>query len=113
MNESHRFATIVARVRYKHPIRVGCDDGGRHWLQLAHFHPELNGRKWRLSDHMTDSEVVATAFKACLAWEEHECREAFRYRGQQVFGPHFDVDQLSNLLARNPELIDRREERKE
>lgn len=58
-------------------------------------HPELQaGRKWRLSEHMTHSEVVQTALKAVLAAEEHETREQFHYRGRAIFGPHFNVDVL-------------------
>jgi hypothetical protein len=52
------------------------------------------GRKWRLSLHMTKSEVVATAFKAVMTAVEHETREQFKYRGEAIFGPHHDVDAL-------------------
>ena len=55
------------------------------------------GRKWRLSEHMTKSEIVQTALMAVLAAEEHETREAFRYRGERIFSPHYDVDQLVEL----------------
>jgi hypothetical protein len=55
------------------------------------------GRKWRLSPHMTKGEIVQTAFMACLAWEEHECREAFRYKDQPVFSPHYNIESLVRL----------------
>lgn len=55
------------------------------------------GRKWRLSDHMTKSEVVHTALKAVLTAVEHEAREKFTYRGKPIFGPHFNVDKLVEL----------------
>lgn len=55
------------------------------------------GRKWRLSSYMTRSELVQTAFLACLTAEEHEVRETFRYKGQTVYGPHFDVEKLVEL----------------
>lgn len=60
---------------------------------------EQRGRKWMLSPWMTKSEVVQTAFKAVLAAEEHEAREAFRYKGRTVFGPHFDVEALADLAT--------------
>ena len=66
------------------------------WLQVA-FEADgalQHGRKWRLSPWMTKSEIVQTAFAAVLAAVEHEAREHFLYRGQPVFGPHFDVDAL-------------------
>jgi hypothetical protein len=49
---------------------------------------------------MTKSEVVQTAFKAALTAIEHEARERFTYRGQSIFDPHYDVDQLVELRAR-------------
>jgi hypothetical protein len=58
-----------------------------------------NGRKWFLSNHMTRSEVVQTAFKAVLTAEEHEAREHFKYRGQSIFDPHYDVDKLVELRS--------------
>ena len=55
------------------------------------------GRKWRLSPHMTKSEVIATALKAVLTALEHEAREQFTYRGERIYSPHYDVDQLVAL----------------
>ena len=54
-------------------------------------------RKWRLSVHMTKSEVVQTAFKCYLTSMEHRARESFRYKGKLIFGPHYDVDALVGL----------------
>ena len=51
-------------------------------------------RKWKLSPHMTKSELVQTAFKLCMTSMEHRCRESFLYQGRRVFGPHFDIDRL-------------------
>jgi hypothetical protein len=68
-----------------------------------------HGRKWKLSPHMTRSEVVQTALAAVLAAEEHEARERFTYRGEPIFGPHFDVDALWGLRQ---ELRDEAEDRR-
>jgi len=66
---------------------------------------EHKGRKWLLSQHMTDSEIVQTALLAVLVCEEHEARERFRYRGAAIFGPHQDVEDLvrhpAKLSVRN------------
>lgn len=51
-------------------------------------------RKWFLSYHMTKSEIVQTAFKAVMTAVEHEARENFRYKGEAIFSPHYDVDAL-------------------
>jgi hypothetical protein len=76
----------------------GYDDD---FLQVASSALDLKGRKWRLSEHMTKSEVIQTALMAVLAWEEHEAREAFRYKGRAVFSPHYDVDLLQKLHRLN------------
>ena len=63
-----------------------------------------NGRKWLLSQHMTKSELVQTAFKAVMTAEEHEAREEFRYSNAAIFGPHFDVDRLVDLCDKETAL---------
>lgn len=70
---------------------------------------ESKGRKWRLSPHMTRSEIVQTALKAVLTAEEHEVRERFKYRGQPIFDPHYDVDELWHLRQRGEQALDVRD----
>ena len=43
--------------------------------------------------------MIQTAFKAVLTAEEHETREAFRYKGQAIFAPHYNVEALVALAA--------------
>ena len=57
-------------------------------------------RKWLLSPLMTDSEIVATAFKCVITSLEHEARERFTYKGARIFGPHFDVNELAELARK-------------
>jgi hypothetical protein len=54
-------------------------------------------RKWYISHEATASEVVQTALKLVLTSVEHEAREAFKYCGHAIFGPHLDVDKLLQL----------------
>jgi hypothetical protein len=54
-------------------------------------------RKWQLSEHMVKSEIVQTALKCVLTSAEHRVREHFLYKGERIFGPHFDVDGLWQL----------------
>lgn len=75
-------------------LRVHCPDGrcattGKRW--------HWNGRWWRLSPHMTDSEIVATCFKAVITALEHEAREAFKFKGASVYDAHLDVHELVKL----------------
>lgn len=87
-------------------------DGDQPWLQVRFMEADLGtgghiqqyGRKWRLSRHMTRSELVQTAFLAVLTAVEHEAREGFRYRGRMVFGPHLDVDALAEFVGRRENL---------
>lgn len=53
-----------------------------------------HGRKWYVSSHATDGEVVQTALKSVLTALEHEAREDFTYRGRAIFGPHCSLDAL-------------------
>lgn len=65
------------------------------------------GRKWLLSDHMTDGEIVQTAFKAILTAVEHEVRETFLYKGAAIFDPHYDIEKLVELRKRPDALKER------
>jgi hypothetical protein len=99
--EFARIARLLGDVEYGRNTgwRVAPDGS---WLQVVRFadatkagdSASLFGRKWRLSPHMVRAEVVQTAFAAVRAFEEHEARELFRWRGRAVFGPHIDLDAL-------------------
>lgn len=66
------------------------------------------GRKWALSKHMTDGEVVQTAFLAIMTAMEHEIREQFKYKGQAVFDPHYNINKLVEL-RRQPDALKERD----
>jgi Nucleoside 2-deoxyribosyltransferase like len=63
-------------------------------------HQTYYSRKWHIAKTATESDVVRTAFKAAVTWQEHEAREAFTYRGVPVFGPHGNVEDLLRLYRR-------------
>lgn len=78
-----------------------------HWylqLRFGDLDDVQLGRKWKLSPHMTKSEVVQTAFLAVKTAVEHELRESFRYSGRAIFNPHFDVDKLAELAKHSHNL---------
>jgi hypothetical protein len=56
-----------------------------------------SGRKWAISQHMTETEVVKTALKAVLAAQEHETLEKFKYKDVSIFDPHISVKDLLEL----------------
>lgn len=108
--------TIISRIKYKEWFIDVKDSEGRAYLQVSFVAPDIatgerevqKGRKWWLSPHMTETEIVTTAFKAVVAAEEHEVRENFRYDDQLIYNPHFNVNDLVKLAktaisdARNP-----------
>ena len=66
-------------------------------------------RKWFISDHATESEIVQTALKCVLTSAEHRVREHFLYGGARLYGPHMNVHKLLELVhGQDP--LDRREE---
>lgn len=103
-----RFLDILKDVQFNDYSFIVGKDGENYYMQALFDAPCNNfggvvttqsTRKWRLSVHMTKSEVVQTALKLVLTSIEHEAREKFKYRGQPIFGPHYDVDQLVDIVA--------------
>jgi hypothetical protein len=97
---------LIAQIKYKPGWRITVHGTpGNFYLQIrfesedptTRVVGEQSGRKWFLSPHMTDGEVVQTALMAVLAAEEHEAREFFTYRGRAIFGPHFNLQKLIAL----------------
>lgn len=83
-------------------------DGDRPYLQIKFQAPcnmtgetySQSGRKWMLSYHMTDDEIVSTALKATLTAVEHEAREQFKWRDQPIYRPHYNIYELHKLSSR-------------
>lgn len=85
-------------------------DEHRPYLQIRFLAPcnmnkghtyEQTSRKWFLSFHMTDDEVVSTALAATKMCIEHEMRELFKWRGEPIYRPHYDIHALHKLSADN------------
>lgn len=97
---------VLAKVSYKNWILTigemgktinGTDYPVTKYLQWSGIAGDWKSRKWLLSEHMTTSELVQTAFLAALTAEEHECREEFKYKGVALYGHHFHIDALVEL----------------
>jgi hypothetical protein len=109
-----RLDDIVGRVEYEEKrFRTGVY--GHGWfVQVEYTEPDVRtgepalqrGRKWLVSRHATDSEVVQTCFAAVLASAEHQAREHFKYapsrseRPRAIFGPHFSSDVLYGICGK-------------
>lgn len=87
-----RYQFVFRRFPYFH-LRVACDGVDNETGEPTRW----QGRKWSLSKHMTDGEVVQTAFLAARVADEHELREQFTYKGETIFNPHYDIDRLVDL----------------
>ena len=59
--------------------------------------------KWYVSPHITKSELVQLCLKCVISAEEHESRLNFKYKGAQIFKPHYDVEDLVNLSKKSEE----------
>ena len=88
-------------------FHVGTYEDGQPYLQVLFYDKDrITGerelqrcRKWVLSFHMVNSEVVRTAFQAVMAAMKHEVEEAFRYKGRRIFNPHMDLDKLADAMV--------------
>ena len=95
-----RIENLVSQIKYKDWDIIVAPMGGGHSIQvvLSSFDPQTGapwrGRKWYISNFMTDEEIVSTIFKAILTAEEHECRENFLFKGKAIYGPHLSLDAL-------------------
>lgn len=71
-------------------LEADIDVGGPPILQSA--------RKWYISPWMTETEIVETAFLACQRSMEHVLKEHFKYKGERVYSPHFDIDARLDIV---------------
>jgi hypothetical protein len=83
-----------------------CEDkvnvGGRIYLQVDYEAPctktnnleSWKGRKWYLSEFMTDDEIVKTAYCAFQSAVTHEIMEGFKFDNVIVFNPHINFREL-------------------
>ena len=96
---------VLGQVKYKDWMLHHEFKPGEAYLQWSFTAPDYTTpadpgahlwftRKYRLSMYMTESELVQTAFFAALQAEEHECREAFKYKGGAPFNPHININAL-------------------
>lgn len=88
----------------KFELRVEQDNkhGGRFFLQVFYNSPcsktgevkEWRGRKWYLSEHMLEDEIVKTVYSAFKACVEHEIMEGFKIGDTVLFNPHTNYKHL-------------------
>jgi len=60
----------------------------------------LKGRKWYLSEFMTEDEIVKTCYAAFEACVKHEIMEGFCVDGQILFNPHVNFEELLKISSK-------------
>lgn len=78
-----------ARVFIQLQYSSKCNKGGEQ--------EEWRGRKWYLSEHMTDDEIVKTCYTAFKTCVEHEVMEGFQVDGKILFNPHLNFEELLKI----------------
>lgn len=79
--------------------------GGRIYVQVYYEAPCTNtgevqdwkGRKYYLSDFMTEDEVVKTCYVAFEQAVKHEVMEGFKFDGVILFNPHVNFRELLKI----------------
>ncbi len=64
---------------------------------------DQHSRKWYVSKHMTETEIVETAWACYQRSVIHQAAEHFTYRGRRVYSPHFKIEdrlRIENYDAR-------------
>lgn len=88
------------KIRVEHDNVHG--EKGRIFLQVTYDAPcthtgeDLNwhGRKWYLSEYMTDDEIIKTSYAAFEAAVKHEIMEGFKVDNIILFNPHLSYTEL-------------------
>lgn len=107
---SEAFREVWMGVSYKegYGILLARDqksDDGRFYYQVECDRPDSftgevstgRGGKAYLSPHMTVSELTRLVFGLFKAYEEHECREFFKWKGRSIYGPHISSEALWSI----------------
>jgi hypothetical protein len=100
----HRVTMSLMGQQFKLRVEYDCKDplSGRLFIQVVYDAPcsktghadTWKGRKWQLSEHMTDDEIVKTMYAAFEAAVKHEILEGFKVDGRVLFNPHVNFEEL-------------------
>ncbi len=93
----------VFGIKVENDLKVNT--GGRTYIQMVYssvctksgVEEIWKGRKWYLSEHMTDDEIIKTSFAAFEAAVKHEVLEGFKVDGKVLFNPHINFEELLKI----------------
>lgn len=108
MMSLHEIELIVKQVAYRDWKFVVRTDDNRPYLQIEFMAADSHNpdgpvelqksRKWWLSHHMCENEIVRTCYKALKTAVEHEVDENFTYMCEKIFNPHMNYRNLAFLM---------------
>ena len=111
-----RLKEILNNVEFGDEKFVASEKGDGFLIQLQYMEPDIDNptgppqlqkaRKWYISSHVSESEIVQTCLLACLTSMEHRTRERFKYLGARLYGPHIDVyahREIANRTSHRPD----------
>lgn len=111
MQTLDKIKSIVSHVKYKDWQFVVGKKGDGFLIQVQFMGEDTDGsgklelqkcRKWFVSQHSVDSEVIRSCFLAIRQAEEHELCEHFHYKGHQVYNPHLDMNSMAEFISKKP-----------
>ncbi len=103
-----QIAEIINQCTYKKWSYILHDDVNEGlWLQLKwierdcknNIETEQKSRKWKLSYHMCENELVRTYYKAVKCALEHELDEQFMFKNMPVFNPHINYSDIVKCIS--------------
>lgn len=110
MNFRERVDSVVSTIGYKDGYRlvVDQDEHDRVTLQVEVYRPDTftgemgygYGGLAYLHPKQTKGDIIRVALGLFMAYETHEVREWFTYRGKRIYGPHLDPDALFEIADR-------------
>lgn len=109
--------TILNQVKFKDELFAIQPKGDGFLIQLQYYEEDVDdpaagktlqkARKWYVSSHATESEIVQTCMLAVLTSVEHRAREHFKYKGRRLYGPHISVSAhlgIADQTAHRPDV---------
>ena len=117
MRDYYAIRAVVEQCTYPGFEWILVEQNGTLWFQLRCPDGEdtatgeamdWKGRKWIISKHSTDTEIVQTVWAAVQRALLHEASELFRFKGQPIFDRHINVHMLADLRANEPDVLDGR-----
>lgn len=119
MKTKENIQTILDKIQYKDWKFRLLEKGDGFLIQATFIAEDIHSkiieeqfcRKFYVSSHSCDNEIVRTVYLAVQQAEMHELDENFKYLGKAIFDPHLNMERLAQSIddigieAREPKTI--------